>query len=75
MIWYIASRLVLLCVLLGMLVCGFFMCMNLANVYIVLDEGLDVYKRQAMYRARCAGSRALNAASFHSCLLYTSRCV
>ena len=41
MIWYIASRLVLLCVLLGMLVCGFFMCMNLANVYIVLDEGLQ----------------------------------
>lgn len=24
-----------------MLVCGFFMCMNLANVYIVLDEGLE----------------------------------
>lgn len=41
MIWYIASRLALLCALLGMLVCGFFMCMNLANVYIVLDEGLE----------------------------------
>lgn len=41
MVWFIASRLVILCILLGMLVCGFFMCMNLANVYIVLDEGLE----------------------------------
>lgn len=40
-IWFIASRLVIACVLLGMLLCGFFMCMNLANVYVVLDEGLE----------------------------------
>lgn len=40
-VWFIASRLVILCVLLGMLLCGFFMCLNLANVYIILDEGLE----------------------------------
>ena len=40
-IWFIASRLIILCVLLGMLVCGFFMCMNISNVYIILDEGLE----------------------------------
>lgn len=40
-IWFIASRLIIACVLLGMLLCGFFMCMNLANVYVVLDEGLE----------------------------------
>ena len=41
LIWFIAWRLVLLSILLGMLVCGFFMCMNLANVYLVLDEGME----------------------------------
>ncbi|MEE1200971.1 MAG: hypothetical protein U0L09_09995 [Christensenellales bacterium] len=41
LVWFIAHRLVILCVLLGMLLCGFFMAMNLANVYIILDEGLE----------------------------------
>lgn len=41
MIWYIASRLVLICVVVGMLVSAFFMCMNISNVYIILDEGLE----------------------------------
>ena len=40
-VWFIASKLVLLCVLLGMLLCAFFMCLHLANVYIILDEGLE----------------------------------
>ena len=40
LIWFIASKLMLVCILLGMLICGFFMCMNLANVYVVLDEGM-----------------------------------
>lgn len=40
-VWFIASRLMLICILLGMLLCGFFMCMNLANVYTILDEGLE----------------------------------
>lgn len=41
LIWFIASKLMLVCILLGMLICGFFMCMNLANVYVVLDEGME----------------------------------
>ena len=41
LIWFIASRLMLVCVLLGMLVCGFFMAMNGANIYVVLNEGME----------------------------------
>ena len=41
LIWFIASRLLLVCVLLGMLVCGFFMAMNGANIYVVLNEGME----------------------------------
>ena len=41
LIWFIASRLIILCVLAGMLVCGFFMCLNMANIYVILDEGLE----------------------------------
>ena len=41
LIWFIASRMLLVCVLLGMLVCGFFMAMNIANIYVVLDDGLE----------------------------------
>ncbi len=40
-IWYIATRLIILCVLVSILVCGFFMCMDMANIYIILDEGLE----------------------------------
>lgn len=41
LIWFIATRLIIFCILAGMLVCGFFMCMNMANIYIILDEGLE----------------------------------
>ena len=41
LVWFIAQRLVVLCILVGMLVCGFFMCMNIANIYVILDEGLE----------------------------------
>ena len=51
----------LVCILCGMLVCGFYMCLNTANIYVILNDGLekradvipvsythlDVYKRQA----------------------------
>ena len=39
--WFIAGRMMLICVLLGMLVCGFFMAMNGANIYVVLNEGME----------------------------------
>lgn len=40
-VWFIASHLILVCVLLGMLICGFFMAMNMANIYVILDEGME----------------------------------
>ena len=41
LVWFIASRLVLVCVLCGMLVCGFYMCLNTANIYVILNDGLE----------------------------------
>lgn len=41
LVWFIATRLIILCILLGMLVCGFFMGMNMSNIYVILDEGLE----------------------------------
>lgn len=41
LIWFIASKLIIICILLGMLVCGFYMCLNTANIYIILTEGLE----------------------------------
>ena len=40
MIWYVASRLMLICVVLGILVTVFYYAMNLTNVYIVLKDGM-----------------------------------
>lgn len=40
-IWYIASTLLWICALLGMLVCGFYMCLNAANISVVLNDGLE----------------------------------
>lgn len=39
--WYFASRVLLLTVVASILVCGFYMCMNIANIYIVLTDGLE----------------------------------
>ena len=41
LIWFVATRMMLICALLGMLVCGFFMAMNGANIYVVLNEGME----------------------------------
>ena len=41
LVWFIASILVLICVLCGMLVCGFYMCLNTANIYVILNDGLE----------------------------------
>lgn len=40
MIWYVASRLMIVCVVLGILVTVFYYAMNLTNVYIVLKDGM-----------------------------------
>ena len=39
--WFIAGRMLLICVLVGMLVCGFFMAMDAANIYVVLNDGMQ----------------------------------
>ena len=41
LVWFIASRLIWICVLGGILVCGFYMCLNTANIYIILNDGLE----------------------------------
>ena len=39
--WFIASRVLLFTIVASILVCGFYMCMNSANIYIVLTDGLE----------------------------------
>ena len=41
LIWFIATRLMLACILCGMLVCGFYMCLNTADIYVILNDGLE----------------------------------
>lgn len=41
LVWFIANRLIWICVLGGILVCGFYMCLNTANIYIILNDGLE----------------------------------
>lgn len=38
--WFIASRLMVFTIVASILVCAFYMCMNSANIYIVLTDGL-----------------------------------
>ena len=38
---FLASRLLILTICLAVLACAFYMCMNTANVYIVLNDGLE----------------------------------
>ena len=40
-IWFFARKLILWSVLLGVLICGFYMAMNVANIYVVLNDGLE----------------------------------
>ena len=40
LVWFIGRNLIWLCVILGVLVCGFYMCLNTANIYVILTDGL-----------------------------------
>lgn len=40
LVWFIASRLIILCIILGIVVCAFYMCLNTANIYVILSDGL-----------------------------------
>ncbi len=39
-IWHIATRLLIVVVVLGMLVAGFYYAMNMTNIYVVLKDGM-----------------------------------
>ncbi len=39
--WFVASRLMIFTIVAALLVCTFYMCMNSANIYIVLTDGLE----------------------------------
>lgn len=41
LMWFIASRLLIVTLLASVLVCAFYMCMNSANIYVVVSDGLD----------------------------------
>ena len=40
LIWHIASRLLVLTLVLGLLITGFYYAMNMTNIYIVLKDGM-----------------------------------
>ena len=40
LIWHVASRLLIVCVVLGLMVVTFYYAMNLTNIYIVLKDGM-----------------------------------
>lgn len=39
-VWYVASRLLLICMVLGMMVVAFYYAMNTTNIYVVLKDGM-----------------------------------
>lgn len=41
LMWFIASRLLVVTLLVSIVVCGFYMCMNSANIYVVVSDGLE----------------------------------
>lgn len=40
-LWFLASRLLIFTLCVSLLACAFYMCLNTANVYIVLSDGLN----------------------------------
>ena len=41
LVWFIAKKLVLICIILGVLACGFYMAMNISNIYVVISDGME----------------------------------
>ena len=41
LVWFIATKLIWICIISGMLVCGFYMCLNTANIYVIITDGLE----------------------------------
>lgn len=40
-VWFLATRLLAVTVIVSILVCGFYMAMNTANIYIIVSDGLE----------------------------------
>lgn len=40
LVWYVASRLLIACLVLGMMVVAFYYAMNTTNIYVVLKDGM-----------------------------------
>lgn len=57
LMWFIASRVLLVTIVASILVCGFYMCMNSANIYIVLNDGL---KERVNVILTAQGAESLN---------------
>lgn len=47
-VWYIASRLTLFCLVLGMMVVTFYYAMNMTNIYVVLKDGMALRAQVVM---------------------------
>ena len=43
--WFIASRVLIVTIVVSILVCAFYMCMNSANIYIILTDGMEARVR------------------------------
>ena len=46
-VWYLASRLLLICVVLGLMIVSFYYAMNMANIQVVLKDGM-AYRAQVV---------------------------
>ena len=57
LMWFIASRVLIFTIVASLLVCGFYMCMNSANIYIVLTDGL---KERVNVILKAEGAEDLN---------------
>lgn len=57
LMWFIASRVLIFTIVASILVCGFYMCMNSANIYIVLTDGL---KERVNVILKAEGAEDLN---------------
>lgn len=49
-VWYFASRLLVVCLVLGMMVVTFYYAMNATNIYIVLKDGMARRAQVVMYQ-------------------------
>ena len=54
LIWYIASRLLVISLVLGVMMTTFYYAMNLTNVYVVLKDGM-AYRAQVIMKEEDAG--------------------